>query len=633
VSRSAIQRSIKSRNAKLTLKWLEENYEEADGVCLPRSVLYTHYLDFFKRQNLSPVSAASFGKVIRQKFPNLTTRRLGTRGQSKYHYYGIGIKKTSQYFNSVYSKKGLTRFSKGISKPEGNSVYTPSSKSGTLLPAFPNVKKLEFPENVSTDKVETFLMMYRTHCQRILDTVVRANFGEIQDFLLHFWQAMPPHMVSVLGCDVVVELIAVCDITLYNTLTEVLIPATLQALPETLSHEISQITKQLGTWLTSSTSGLPDKLRERKLEVAEAFCKSLKRQTSLIHLAQAAKGVLRSSDMVTHMLADWRGMDFSLIRSQMLMCMADDAGKSPLAFIDAVISEFEQLFVKQVPLEIYFEWLDSLVQSEVLEASKVSGHNLTEESRCFALKWSYFGELTARELTLHSAPSFGSFHLLYLVLLEYINHLLESLGEQDIQNSAKEALNKYMTTPTVDDVSSESVLVSTDVQETATDPNTITAPLFQADSQQSSVCTPVDSFTDLAETLQPYLANNPMPASNPMPLSNQVAYQPPYASPYDPYSGYNSGRMFGAEGSVYDMGVSAQSLPSFQYPLTSMPSSQAHAESFYPSSFDLSQFLSGPQTSNRMDYSTVPQFPHSTIYPSTQTTDRQHEVNVYSVYG
>jgi hypothetical protein len=38
----------------------------------------------------------------------------------------------------------------------------------------------------------------------------------------------------------------------------------------------------------------------------------------------------------------------------------------------------------------------------------VSGHNLTEESRCFALKWSYFGELTARELTLHSAPSFGN---------------------------------------------------------------------------------------------------------------------------------------------------------------------------------------------------------------------------------
>jgi hypothetical protein len=39
-----------------------------------------------------------------------------------------------------------------------------------------------------------------------------------------------------------------------------------------LSHEISQITKQLGTWLTSSTSGLPDKLRERKLEGIMNVC-------------------------------------------------------------------------------------------------------------------------------------------------------------------------------------------------------------------------------------------------------------------------------------------------------------------------------------------------------------------------
>jgi hypothetical protein len=35
---------------------------------------------------------------VRQKFPKITTRRLGTRGQSKYHYYGVGIKKTSIYF-------------------------------------------------------------------------------------------------------------------------------------------------------------------------------------------------------------------------------------------------------------------------------------------------------------------------------------------------------------------------------------------------------------------------------------------------------------------------------------------------------------------------------------------------------
>ncbi|KAI2567730.1 RFX4 isoform 10, partial [Pan troglodytes] len=58
-----------------------------------------HYLDFCEKNDTQPVNAASFGKIIRQQFPQLTTRRLGTRGQSKYHYYGIAVKESSQYYD------------------------------------------------------------------------------------------------------------------------------------------------------------------------------------------------------------------------------------------------------------------------------------------------------------------------------------------------------------------------------------------------------------------------------------------------------------------------------------------------------------------------------------------------------
>eukprot|EP00118_Oscarella_pearsei_P007101 m.33626 g.33626 ORF g.33626 m.33626 type:complete len:595 (+) comp31855_c0_seq1:367-2151(+) len=459
-SKTAIQRGIKLRNAKLTLKWLEENYEESDGVCLPRSVLYTHYLDFFKKQSLIPVSAASFGKVIRQKFPNLTTRRLGTRGQSKYHYYGIGIKKTSPYFSSIYTKKGLTRFSKGAAKQEGNSLYSTTSCNGTLLPEFPSVSNFTFPEGVSPSKVETFLMMYRTHCQRIVDTIVRANFTEIHDFLLHFWQAMPSHMMSVLGCDAVVDLVAVCDVILNKTLTGVLIPATLQPLPDTLSQEIKLITKEWIGWLSVALNGIPKNLKELKLKLAESFCNTLKRQTSLIHFAQAAKGVLRSSDMVTHMLADWRELDMACVRTQMEFCIIDDP-KGTAQFIDAVSLEFEQLFIKQATLEIYFEWLDSVVEENVLEKSSES---FASESKLFIMRWVYFGELVVKELTLHSAPSFGSFHLLYLTLLEYVTYLIESLSDQKDQDSAMDTLAKYKKTP---------VFISTDVVQPAYPDNNV----------------------------------------------------------------------------------------------------------------------------------------------------------------
>ena len=42
---------------------LEENYEIAEGVCIPRSTLYVHYLDFCEHHDTQPVNAASFGKV------------------------------------------------------------------------------------------------------------------------------------------------------------------------------------------------------------------------------------------------------------------------------------------------------------------------------------------------------------------------------------------------------------------------------------------------------------------------------------------------------------------------------------------------------------------------------------------
>ena len=62
---------------------------------VPHSTLYAHYMDHCAKASVEAVNAASFGKIIRQVFPNLKTWRLGTRGNSKYHYYGIRLKPNS----------------------------------------------------------------------------------------------------------------------------------------------------------------------------------------------------------------------------------------------------------------------------------------------------------------------------------------------------------------------------------------------------------------------------------------------------------------------------------------------------------------------------------------------------------
>ena len=61
------------------VQWLIDNYETAEGVSLPRSTLYNHYLRHCQEQKIDPMNPASFGKLIRSVFLGLRTRRLGTR--------------------------------------------------------------------------------------------------------------------------------------------------------------------------------------------------------------------------------------------------------------------------------------------------------------------------------------------------------------------------------------------------------------------------------------------------------------------------------------------------------------------------------------------------------------------------
>ena len=71
---------------------LRENYEEAPGQNLSRDLIYNDYQKFAAENELEVMNSASFGKLIRAIFTAIQTRRLGVRGQSKYHYNGIRLR-------------------------------------------------------------------------------------------------------------------------------------------------------------------------------------------------------------------------------------------------------------------------------------------------------------------------------------------------------------------------------------------------------------------------------------------------------------------------------------------------------------------------------------------------------------
>ncbi|NXP82207.1 RFX6 protein, partial [Ramphastos sulfuratus] len=443
----------KKKQTQLTLQWLEENYIVCEGVCLPRCILYAHYLDFCRKEKLEPACAATFGKTIRQKFPLLTTRRLGTRGHSKYHYYGIGIKESSAYYHSVYSGKGLTSCSNVSCFPlpfQGGFTrkYSLSSKTGTLLPEFPSAQHLLLQGCISKEKVDTLIMMYKTHCQCVLDNAINGNFEEIQHFLLHFWQGMPDHLLPLLENPIIVDIFCVCDSILYKVLTDVLIPATMQEMPESLLADIRNFAKNWEQWVVSSLENLPESLTDKKLPIARRFVSSLKRQTSFLHLAQIARPALFDQHVVNSMVSDIEKVDLNSIGSQALLAVSGSTDSDGEVYSEydsiTVFQELKDLLKKNATVESFIEWLDTVVEQRVIKASKQNGRSLKKRAQDFLLKWSFFGARVMHNLTLNNASSFGSFHLIRMLLDEYILLAMETQFNNDKEQELQNLLDKYM---------------------------------------------------------------------------------------------------------------------------------------------------------------------------------------------
>ncbi|RWS26057.1 transcription factor RFX4-like protein [Leptotrombidium deliense] len=320
-----------------------------------------------------------------------------------------------------------------------NAMHATRSRGSTVLPDFPNIKDLKLPKTLDVVKTTTFLMMYRTHCQRILDTVIRANFDEVQTFVLHFWKGVPPHLSSILASNAFVNLIGVCDAILYKSIATVLLPSALQTLPDSLSKILRKFSHELDAWLKMALFNVPENLRTMKLDFARRFGQILRRQTSLSHLSQASRMVVNNNDVTSQMLNDWRVIDIqSICREIVYSTEQSDRNEATYQTMLNACKEFERLIEEDSPIESFLEWLDVLLRNCVLYPSIKKKVSIRYLARQFLFLWSSFASRTIREMTLHSASSFGSFHLLRLMFDDYILYLMEYIN---IEEYIKDFLN------------------------------------------------------------------------------------------------------------------------------------------------------------------------------------------------
>nr|BAC38954.1 unnamed protein product [Mus musculus] len=459
-----------TRASPATVQWLLDNYETAEGVSLPRSTLYCHYLLHCQEQKLEPVNAASFGKLIRSVFMGLRTRRLGTRGNSKYHYYGLRIKASSPLLRLMEDQQHMAMrgqpFSqkqrlKPIQKMEGvaNGVAVGQQSTGLsdisaqvqqyqqFLDAsrsLPDFAELDLqgkvlPEGVGPGDIKAFQVLYREHCEAIVDVMVNLQFTLVETLWKTFWRynlsqpsEAPPlavhdeaekrlpraSLVLLSKFQPVLQWTKHCDNVLYQGLVEILIPDVLRPIPSALTQAIRNFAKSLESWLTHAMVNIPEEMLRVKVAAAGAFAQTLRRYTSLNHLAQAARAVLQNTAQINQMLSDLNRVDYANVQEQASwVCRCEDR------VVQRLEQDFKVTLQQQNSLEQWAAWLDGVV-SQVLKPYQGSS-GFPKAAKLFLLKWSFYSSMVIRDLTLRSAASFGSFHLIRLLYDEYMYYLIE----------------------------------------------------------------------------------------------------------------------------------------------------------------------------------------------------------------
>ncbi|SPQ21662.1 fbd36781-ed4c-4a6e-bf72-9e9e4e4b862c [Thermothielavioides terrestris] len=71
--------------------WINQTCSTGNG-SVPRGRVYANYASRCASERITVLNPASFGKLVRVLFPGLKTRRLGVRGESKYHYVNFQVK-------------------------------------------------------------------------------------------------------------------------------------------------------------------------------------------------------------------------------------------------------------------------------------------------------------------------------------------------------------------------------------------------------------------------------------------------------------------------------------------------------------------------------------------------------------
>ncbi|XP_052601029.1 DNA-binding protein RFX8 [Peromyscus californicus insignis] len=433
------------------IQWLVDNFCVCEGFSVPRCLMYEIYVETCGQSAQNQVNPATFGKLVRLVFPDLGTRRLGTRGSARYHYDGIYIKKSSFFYSHychLLGKKSChsgdvvtfgksTDYNNVIKQEERCENHSPIKTDSMESPVSP-FRRCPFWEQELANKYSCKLVVfladeYCNYCRDVLQSVKNQELEKVEDLITSFWKSLQQDTVMLMSLPDVRQLFGCYDMQLFKGLEDILLPDFLEDVSIQYLKSVRLFSKRFKLWLLRALEGFPAILQISKLKEVTGFVKRLRRKTYLSNMAKTMKMVLKNSRRVGLLKSDLRAIisEGTLDISKKVLAGDSDheedlESHTEMKCLGCLISLLET----STDLAELLNCVSSNLQVLVFQPSK-SKEEFVRLAASFQLRWNFLLTAVSKAMTLSHRDSFGAWHLFHLLLLEYVIHILESCVEEE----------------------------------------------------------------------------------------------------------------------------------------------------------------------------------------------------------
>ncbi|KAM7127366.1 DNA-binding protein RFX8 isoform 1-T1 [Ciconia maguari] len=419
-------------------------------------------------------------QLVRLVFPGLGTRRLGTRGNTRYHYDGIAIKNNSSFYARYYSLLSEKNYHRHRSPGEASSsACQPSTSAGTggnacsygdaagyktnsqkkrtskNLHCSPSViylkteqERFQYPwpefsrfylweqELGKKYPYETVVLLaseYYSHCQDILHMVRKSELDKVQDCIMSFWRSLQSERIALMSLPDVCQLFRSYDRQLFKEMENILLHDFLEELPVQHMKSVRLFSKNVELWLLNALEEFPLPLQTSKSEEVTVFIKRLRRKTDLSNMAKTMRTVLKSNSKVTVLRSDLHAVidqGFLDVPGNLFQKKFRNPEELQNDIELKCLNDLMSLLAPSTDIRVLLNCVSSNLQAFVIQPSR-SKEEFIRLASDFQLRWSFLLSAVSKAMTLNYADSFGSWHLFNLLLMDFVAHIFLSYIEEE----------------------------------------------------------------------------------------------------------------------------------------------------------------------------------------------------------